>query len=137
MTEQLRIHPETGQRLTRGTRPMTIAWGALSRTLDVAGWYPEGEGDAIHSGADLAELDAAQAELRTEYARSVKSVRKSLKLSQEAAGRILGGGKRAFQKYESGRMAPSDSAVAVIELVRRDPSAIETLKKLPGRQAAG
>lgn len=135
MTDTVRTHPETGEALRRGLRPMSITWGSLSRTIDVPGWYPDGDGDGIHSGTDLTEAERVRTELRTEYAESVRMVRRRLKLSQEAAGRILGGGKRAFQKYESGKMPPSDSAVAVIELLRRDPSAIEWLKQLPGRDA--
>lgn len=34
-------------------------------------------------------------------------------------------------------MPPSDSAVAVIELLRHDPAAIEVLKRLPGRKLEG
>jgi len=43
---------------------------------------------------DLAEADRALKELRKEYGARVREVRKSLKLSQEEAGRIIGGGER-------------------------------------------
>ena len=134
MTETHRYHPETGARLRRDVRPVTIHWGTLSRTIDVPGWYPdEPEGDAIHTGTELAELDRALAAMKRDYAAHVRQVRKSLGLTQAAAGVVVGGGKRAFQKYESGSMLPSDSAIALIELLGRDPAAIEVLKKLPGR----
>jgi HTH-type transcriptional regulator/antitoxin MqsA len=47
---ETRIHPETGQELRRDTRPQTVCVGSLSRVVEVPGWYPEGDGDAIHSG---------------------------------------------------------------------------------------
>jgi DNA-binding transcriptional regulator YiaG len=82
----------------------------------VPGWYPDGDGDAIHSGEDLRAYDEAFKELREAYAARIKTVRKKLGLTQEEAGVIIGGGKRAFQKYESGRTPPSDAAVGLIEI---------------------
>ncbi len=35
----IRIHPETGQELVRGVRPMTITYKGLSATFDMPGWY--------------------------------------------------------------------------------------------------
>ena len=133
MTHLTRIHPETGERLRRDVRPMEISYASYSRTLQVPGWYPEGEGDGIHTGADLVEVNAAVKEMRADYAAELRRLRKSLNLSQEAAGKLFGGGKRAFQKYEAGKMLPSDAAVGLIELVRRNPASIDVLKQLPGR----
>ena len=108
---QTRIHPETGQVLSRSSRQQTVSVGSLARTVEVPGWYPDDDSDSIHSGADLQALNDAYKELRAAYAARVKSVRKKLRLTQEEAGRIIGGGRRAFQKYESGTTPPSDAAV--------------------------
>lgn len=53
-----------------------------------------------------------------------------MKLTQEEAGRLIGGGRRAFQKYESGAMPPSDAAVGLIEILYRHPEEIEFLKSI-------
>jgi len=66
----------------------------------------------------------------TDISAHVRQARKRLKLSQEEAGRIIGGGKRAFQKYESGAMPPSDAAVGLIELLIRHPEEVETLRAI-------
>ncbi|HWT12247.1 MAG TPA: type II TA system antitoxin MqsA family protein [Allosphingosinicella sp.] len=129
MTET-RIHPETGARLRRGVRAQTVRYGSLAREIDVPGWYPEDGGEGIHAGTDLAEADSAYRELREEYAAHVRAARKRLKLSQEEAGRIIGGGKRAFQKYESGATPPSDAAVGLIELLIRHPEEVEMLRAI-------
>lgn len=132
---QTRIHPETGETLRRGVRRQKLRYGSLSREVDVPGWYPDGEGDeadAIHSGADLAESERVWRELRDEYAAHVRNVRKRLRLTQEEAGHIIGGGKRAFQKYESGTMPPSESAVSAIELLAMHPEGIERLREIRG-----
>ena len=135
---ETRIHPETGMELRRDVRQQTIVVGSLSQTVDVPGWYPEGDGDAIHTGADLKASNEAYKLLREQYAAHVKSVRKKLRLTQEEAGVIIGGGKRAFQKYESGRTPPSDAAVGLIEVLARHPEEVATLRAfrlLPGKVA--
>lgn len=129
MTET-RLHPETGKALRRGVRPQTISFGSMSRTIDVPGWYPDDDSDAIHSGADLAESDGVFRELKAAYAAHVRSVRKRLKLTQEEAGRLIGGGRRAFQRYERGATPPSDAAVGLIEILHRDPGKLEILKSI-------
>lgn len=132
---ETRVHPETGQVLRRDVRLQTVCVGSLSREIDVPGWYPDDDGDAIHSGADLKALNEAFKALREEYAAHVKAVRKKLGLTQEEAGVIIGGGKRAFQKYESGRTPPSDAAVGLIELLDRHPEEVATLRSF--RMASG
>src|SRR4051794_23699478 len=101
-----RIHPETGQELRRDVRRQTVTFGSLSRVIDVPGWYPEGDGDALFDGRDLHAANTAFKELRGEYGGHVKAVRKARGLTQEEAGHIIGGGPRAFQKYESGKTPP-------------------------------
>jgi HTH-type transcriptional regulator/antitoxin MqsA len=125
-----RIHPETGKTLRRGVRQQTVKFGSMARVVKVPGWYPDDDSDSIHSGADLAESDRVFQDLKTAYAAHVRKVRKRLKLTQEEAGRLIGGGRRAFQKYESGAMAPSDAAVALIELLDRHPEEVEFLKSI-------
>jgi len=125
-----RIHPETGKVLRRAVRQQTVSVGSLSRTVDVPGWYPDDDSDSIHNGADLKTSDEVFQELRAAYAQRVRVVRKRLKLTQEEAGRIIGGGRRAFQKYESGATPPSDAAVGLLEILDRHPEEIETLRQL-------
>ena len=91
---------------------------------------PDDASDSIHSGADLAGSDQVFGELKVAYAAHVRKVRKQLNLTQEEAGRLIGGGRRAFQKYESGATPPSDAAVGLIEVLRRHPEEIETLRLL-------
>jgi HTH-type transcriptional regulator/antitoxin MqsA len=109
-----------------------VRYGSLAREVDVPGWYPEDCADGIHSGTDLAEADRAFREVRDEYSAHVRQARKRLKLSQEEAGGIIGGGKRAFQKYESGATPPSDAAVGLIELLIRHPEEVERLRAMRG-----
>jgi len=127
---QNRIHPKTGDVLRRDARMQTLSVGSLAREVEVPGWYPEGDGDSIHSGAELQAIDQAYIELRAAYAARVRAVRKKLGLTQEEAGRIIGGGRRAFQKYERGTMQPSEAAVGLIEILDRHPEEVTTLRNI-------
>jgi HTH-type transcriptional regulator/antitoxin MqsA len=127
-----RIHPETGKVLRRDTRAQTVRVGSLTREVQVPGWYPDDGSDSIHTGAELKASNDAFRELTAQYGEHVKSIRKAAKLSQEEAGRIIGGGRRAFQKYESGKTPPSTAAVGLIELLRRHPEEVEFLRALHG-----
>jgi HTH-type transcriptional regulator/antitoxin MqsA len=127
---ETRIHPETGKTLRRGVRRQMVKFGSMARTLNVPGWYPEDDSDSIHGGGDLAESERVFQELKASYAAHVRDIRKRLGLTQEEAGQLIGGGRRAFQKYESGAMPPSDAAVGLIELLSRHPEEVEFLKSI-------
>jgi HTH-type transcriptional regulator / antitoxin MqsA len=125
-----RIHPETGQSLNRDERAMTVRVGPFSEEVMVGGWYPEGEGDAVHTGADLAAYEEAWERLRARYATYLRESRKRWRLTQEQAGKLIGGGKRAFQKYESGQALPTEAAVGLIELLNADSENLERLRRI-------
>lgn len=129
MTET-RIHPETGKVLKRDTREQIVRFGPLSQKVLVSGWYPDDDGDALHSGVDLAESNEIYKKLRAAYPTRIKAIRLKLSLSQEQAGRLIGGGPRAFQKYERGTVAPSEAAIGLLEVLARHPEAVKTLEKI-------
>jgi HTH-type transcriptional regulator/antitoxin MqsA len=54
-------------------------------------------------------------------------VREKLRLSQGRAGKVLGGGPRAFQKYESGEQAVSVPMSNLLRLLARDPSRLREI----------
>ena len=71
------------------------------------GWYCTACGEVVFVGEDLVVRQQAFTELKVRVddilsPREVERIRKKLGVSQRAAGALLGGGPRAFQKYESG-----------------------------------
>lgn len=60
------IHPLTGEQLVRAVRPFVVEYKGLSRTVALPGWYPDGEGDGVVLGEDMASADRALAELKAE-----------------------------------------------------------------------
>ena len=57
----------------------------------------------------------------------IKRIRKRLKLTQENAGRVIGGGPRAFQKYEKGDLLPSRAVSSALVLLDHNPEALALL----------
>ena len=56
----------------------------------------------------------------------IRSIRKRLGLTQVQAGQRLGGGPRAFAKYESGTVRPSASVVTLLRLLEANPEMLES-----------
>lgn len=127
-----RVHPVTGELLRRDTRPFTVRHKGLERTVDQPGWYPEDNDEGILEGDDLRVADEALQEIKAEIAMlpdpdEVRRIRQRLGLSQRRAGEILGGGPRAFQKYESGEVAVSRPMANLLKLLDRDPARLADL----------
>ena len=58
----------------------------------------------------------------------VRRIRKKLGLSQAAAGELIGGGPRAFQKYEAGDSLPSRAISSALVLLDNDPRSLRVLE---------
>ncbi|HEX4301981.1 MAG TPA: type II toxin-antitoxin system MqsA family antitoxin [Rhizomicrobium sp.] len=131
-----KIHPATGARLKRDTRPFTVRYRDLERVVALPGWYPAKRGgESLHVGDDMAVVDTALAELKAESQgvlkpAEIRTIRLRLKLSQRKASELLGGGPRAFQKYESGEVLVSRSMTQLLRLLERDPRRLDELKQL-------
>lgn len=127
------ICPETGSPMYRGVRPITLTYKGESMTFDMPGWYCDQSEESIHTGEDMKFSDRM---LNLLKARSegllepvqIRRIRKKLHLTQEAAGMIIGGGPRAFQKYESGDLLPSRAISSALLLLDHDPEALSLLK---------
>jgi HTH-type transcriptional regulator/antitoxin MqsA len=59
---------------------------------------------------------------------AIRRIRKKLRLTQELAGRVVGGGPRAFQKYECGDLLPSRAISSALILLDHNPVALAVLK---------
>ncbi len=132
MAENTIIHPETGSVLKRSVRRRKLTYKGIERDFALPGWWPADDGDGILDPEDLLVTNQAFNELRAEAAQRLKAeevrrIRTRLKLSQRRAGEILGGGPRAFQKYESGEVVVSRPMANLLLLLDRDPSRLKEL----------
>ena len=128
------VCPETGAPMYRGVRPMTLTYKSESITFDMPGWYCDQSEESIHTGEDMKVSDRMLNRLKARSEgllepEEIRSIRKRLHLSQEAAGLMIGGGPRAFQKYESGDLLPSRAASSALILLGHDPKALSVLKR--------
>jgi DNA-binding transcriptional regulator YiaG len=57
----------------------------------------------------------------------IRRIRESLGLSKAEAGELIGGGPRAFTKYESGTIQPAAAVSNLLRLLDANPSALKTL----------
>ena len=57
----------------------------------------------------------------------IRAIRKRLGLSQAKAGEVIGGGPRAFNKYESGTIKPTSGVVNLLRVLDDNPSALGSL----------
>lgn len=135
------ICPKTGAPMRRDIRPMTLTYKSESITFDQPGWYSDKSDEGILVGKDLQISDRMLNRLkaRTEgllEPEEIRRIRKKLKLSQEAAGILIGGGPRAFQKYESGDLLPSRAISSALILLDHDPKALSILMRKENKPKA-
>ncbi|WP_308548183.1 type II toxin-antitoxin system MqsA family antitoxin [uncultured Selenomonas sp.] len=127
-----RFDVETGKKLVRDTRPLTITYQGKSKTFSMPGWYPEGDDDGTFTDADMKVYDRAINELKAETEhllspQEIRSIRKKLNLTQVQAGTILGGGRNAFQRYESGEILPSRAISNLLRVLSIQPTFLRAL----------
>jgi len=127
------ICPVTGAPMYRGERPMTLSYKGKNITFDMPGWYCDQSEESVHTGADMKVSDRMLNLLKAQSdgllaPEEIRRIRKKLHLSQEAAGLLIGGGPRAFQKYESGDLLPSRAVSSALVLLDHEPEALSVLK---------
>ncbi|MGQ9920795.1 MAG: type II toxin-antitoxin system MqsA family antitoxin [Desulfobacca sp.] len=128
------VCPKTGAPMHRGVRPITLTYKGESVTFDMPGWYCDDCEESIHTGKDMKISDRMLIRLKAKSEgllgpEEIRRIRKKLRLSQETAGLLIGGGPRAFQKYESGDLLPSRAVSSALVLLDHDPEALGILKK--------
>ena len=131
--DEMMIDPETGEELHRDIRPMTFTYQGESVTVDMPGWYSADGTRSVHSHEDTKVSDRALHVMKARVEglplpTEIRSIRKKFALTQEEAGTILGGGARAFQKYESGDVLPSRTMANLLLLLQEYPQGLETLR---------
>ncbi|MGA2227215.1 MAG: type II toxin-antitoxin system MqsA family antitoxin [Syntrophobacteraceae bacterium] len=135
------VCPETGAPMRRDVRPMTLTYKGESITFDMPGWYCDQSEESIHTGEDMKISDRMLNRLKARSEgllepEEIRRIRKKLRLTQEAAGLVVGGGPRAFQKYESGDLLPSRAISSALALLDHDPKALKVLRARQSKASA-
>ncbi len=125
--------PECGGTMKFGSRIRPLKYRDLEDKVRVTGWWCESCGEGILTGDDLRKYSRALQDLKAKAEQvlppaEVAAIREKLGLSQRKAGELLGGGPRAFQKYEAGSQTPSVPMTHLLTLLARDPRRLEELR---------
>ncbi len=125
--------PETGAPMVRAMKPMTLNYKGQSVTFDMPGWYCEESGESIHTGEDMKTSDRQLNALKAcseglLQPIEIRRIRRKLGLTQVQAGKLIGGGPRAFQKYEAGDLLPSRAISSALVLLDSAPESLQLLR---------
>lgn len=126
--------PETGTPMERGIQTLTLNYKGRSLKFEMPGWYCPECGEGIHSGLDMKLSDRALNRLKAEAEgllspEEIRRVRKKLRLTQADAGQLIGGGPRAFQKYEAGDLLLSRGINSALVLLESEPESLNLLRE--------
>ena len=135
------VCPITGAPMHRDLRPMTLTYKGEKITFDMPGWYCDESEESIHTGEDMKVSDRMLNRLKARVEgllepEEIRRIRKKLHLTQEVAGLLIGGGTRAFQKYESGDLLPSRAISSALVLLDHNPEALMVLKARQNKSLA-
>ncbi len=124
--------PECGGEMRYQKHADEVSYLGHKRTLKTLGWWCSKCGEAILEGTALRAREKSFLELKAEVdgvlgPAEVAKIRTALGLSQRKASELLGGGPRAFQKYESGTQALSVAMSHLLRLLAKDPSRLREL----------
>ena len=125
--------PECGGTMKFGPKVRSFRYRDLEDKVRVTGWFCESCGEGILTGEDLRKYSRALQDLKAKAEQvlppaEVAAIREKLGLSQRKAGELLGGGPRAFQKYEAGSQTPSVPMTHLLTLLARDPRRLTELQ---------
>lgn len=134
--------PDCAEGMARETRRAT--WTYKGRTLEFAqpGWYCTAnpahdvvldEADSTVTAPILLAHRAAVEGLPGPA--EVRRIRQKLGLSQRQAGELLGGGIRAFHKYEKGEQQVTKAVAVLLGLLDRHPDLVAELRGRDDRAA--
>jgi len=123
---------ESGRPLRRGVKMLTINVDGQPFTYGQPGWWASID-DPTDNEGQLTDEDnliraAARREARAKAKHAIltplviRAIREVCGLSQQAAARVFGGGPKAFEKYETGEVAPSSSMTRLLLLAAKRPN---------------
>ena len=130
--EEIRPCPACGGGMVRETRRRTIRYKKHSVEIDQPAWWCRDCDEGVLDSKDTVVADRAFATLKAKAEgvldpATIERIRARLKLTQRKAGKILGGGARAFQRYESGAVVVSRPMSNLLMLLDQQPALLSRL----------
>ena len=118
-----------------GKRDVTIVRdGMKSVVKNILGWHCAVCGEIEFAKGQAKRyndvLQALKAKVSDRDAHDLARIRKKLKLTQQQAAVLTGGGKNAFSRYENGQAKPMAAVVNLFRLLERNPKLMKDLSLL-------
>ncbi|MFN3202946.1 MAG: type II toxin-antitoxin system MqsA family antitoxin [Bradymonadia bacterium] len=110
-----------------------------TRNIMQPAWWCDTCGEAVLEGEDIAYSEDVWKSLKADVhgvlsPTQVKAIREGLGISQRRAGLLLGGGEKAFAKYERGSVLPSQAMSGLLLLLEGHPERLRELEGLRTNQ---
>jgi HTH-type transcriptional regulator / antitoxin MqsA len=133
--------PECGGRMTFKAKTEQLEYKGHTTQIRSEGWWCASCGEGILEAEALKASERAFVDLKAKVdgllsPDEIATIRKRLRLSQRNAGELLGGGPRAFQKYESGQVMVSAAMSNLLRLLAKDPVRVKELLESQGLTTA-
>lgn len=113
--------------LTRKVKVQLFTYKGKSIQLDQPGLWCNSCEEGILNGEDIAKTEKAFDEFKAKIdgllnPDEIRHIRKDiLKISQEEAGKLFGGGKSGFSRYERGEIKPLPAISTLLKMFERHP----------------
>jgi HTH-type transcriptional regulator / antitoxin MqsA len=133
------ISPESGRPMVRGEKMVSFKIQGRTFQYRQPGWWcslkdpNDTEGQLVDDDNLIAEMARRTAEAMVNGEQFtpllIRAIRLLCKLSQRDAGELFGTGEKSFEKYESGRIRPSEPTKRLLRLAMTHPKMFATRKR--------
>ena len=123
----MKCHACKNGNLHHKMKPQIYTYKGNSITLQQPGYWCDSCEEGILNGEDIAKTEKAFEDFKGKIDGSltpdeIRHIRKNvLKLTQEQAGKIFGGGKNGFSRYERGENKPLPAIINLLKILERHP----------------
>lgn len=125
--------PICGKKLEHQTKPTVYQYKNESITIEQPGYYCDDCDEAYLCSKDLRATKKEIADFKRKIdhpltTEELKTIRKKLKLTQQQAAEVFGGGVRAFHKYETAETTQSKPLDILHRLVASKKVSLDDVK---------
>jgi HTH-type transcriptional regulator/antitoxin MqsA len=130
----MRCHACNKGTLHHTKKSQIFTYKGKSITLEQPGLWCDSCEEGILNGGDIAKTETAFEKFKLKVdglltPEEIRHIRKDiLKLTQEDAGRIFGGGKNGFSRYERGETKPLPAISNLLKMLERHPEDLKYLR---------
>ena len=123
-----------GGTMIRDTRTSHHIYKKQTMSFEQPGWYCQECPEIILESDDMRVSEEIYANFKASIDHlltptQIQEIRKkSLAISQREAGRLLGGGERSFQRYESGKIMISQPMNNLLIILKNHPELLHELR---------